>query len=98
MTSDGSARTARPRWLRLTVGALAVGVGMFWLVLLFVRFREGAWVHADWAYGQSAWAFDLAAYINAAQRLAEEGSLYAAELVSGTFEPGPTNLYYYAPP
>lgn len=77
---------------------VAIGLGLFWLILLFVRYREGTWVDGTWVYIQDAWAFDLAAYVNAAQRLIDEGSLYARHLVAGTFEPGPADLYYYAPP
>ena len=43
-------------------------------------------------------AFDLDAYVHAAQRLVESGSLYARELVAAPFEPGDPDLFYYAPP
>ena len=82
----------------MAIAALAVGLGLFWLVLLFVRFREGTWIDGVWVYDHESWAFDLSAYVNAAQRLIDEGSLYAAELVAGTFQPGPADLFYYAPP
>lgn len=75
-----------------------MGLGLFWLALLFVRFREGAWVDGVWVFDDPSWAFDFAAYINAAQRLVDGGSLYAQALVTGRFEPGPADLFYYPPP
>ncbi len=77
---------------------VSIGLGLFWLLLLFVRYREGMWIDDTWVFHDAAWAFDLAAYVNAAQRLVDEGSLYASDLVAGPFEPGPANLFYYAPP
>ena len=88
----------RSRAVAVALAALAVGLGLLWLALLFVQYREGAWVDGSWVYRDEAWAFDLAAYVNAAQRLIDEGSLYAEELVAGTFQPGPADLFYYAPP
>ncbi len=82
----------------MLVAVAAVGLGLAWLGLLFLRYREGAWVEGVWVFHEEAWAFDLSAYVNAAQRLADTGSLYATELVAGDFEPGPADLFYYAPP
>ncbi len=50
--------------------------------------------------GLRAWCLgcDLAAYLSAARRLGEDGSLYSPALITGTFEPGPPDLYYYPPP
>jgi hypothetical protein len=86
-------------WAAAFIAAAAVGVGLFWFAFLFVRFREGAWIDGAFvhAFGD-AWAFDLEAYVQAAQRLTTEGSLYARELVEQRYEPGDAGLYYYAPP
>jgi hypothetical protein len=77
---------------------VVVGLGLLWLSLLFVDFREGAWVGGTWVFDDAAWAIDLEAYLGASQRIVETGSPYAADLVAGEFEPGPAELYYYAPP
>ena len=91
-------RLPRRRVVPVALATLAVGLGLCWLALLFVQYREGAWVDGSWVYRDPAWALDLAAYVNAAQRLVDEGSLYAHELVTGNFQPGPADLFYYAPP
>lgn len=95
---DPDPRSSRPPFVTAAFAALAIFLGLFWLALLFVQYRHGAWVDGAWVYDQEAWAFDLAAYVNAAQRLIDEGSLYAKDLIAGTFEPGPADLFYYAPP
>lgn len=48
--------------------------------------------------GSDSWGYDLEAYLAAARRLAEGGSLYQPETLSGPFRPGPYGLYLYAPP
>jgi hypothetical protein len=81
------------------VGAVAIAVALAWFVLLFLRFRDGSLVDGEMVYAfEDAWAFDLDAYVHAAQRLVESGSLYARELVAAPFEPGDPDLFYYAPP
>ena len=73
-------------------------LGLAWLAMLAVQYRQGVWVSGVWVPDEPTWGFDLAAYVGAAQRLIDTGSLYAADLVAGSFQPGPADLYYYAPP
>jgi len=81
------------------LGATAIGIGLLWFALLYVSFRDAAFVAgAPLADLGGAWAFDLQAYTRAAARLASEGSLYAGELIAAPFEPGNRDLFYYAPP
>ncbi len=96
--SAPGARAPTPRIVTLTLAALVVGLGLLWLGLLFADFREGAWVDGSWVFEEGAWAIDLDAYLQASRRIGETGSPYAAELIAGEFEPGPAELYYYAPP
>ena len=74
-----------------------MGLALFWLGLLFVEYRAGSLVDGAWVFEDPAWGVDLRAYLGAAQRVVDEGSPYAADLTAGSFEPGPEDLYYYAP-
>lgn len=48
-------------------------------------------------HGSAAWAYDLAAYHGAAQRLAAGGSPYQPATLDGPFHVGPGGLYLYSP-
>jgi hypothetical protein len=97
--AGGHPRARRDRAGLVVIAAIGVGLGLLWLVVNFFRFREGSYVEGVWTYAfDDAWAFDLEAYVNAALRLVNEGSLYARELIAGPFEPGAADLFYYAPP
>ena len=78
--------------------ALAVGLGLFWLLLVFAQYRAGTWVDGIWVFDDGAWAFDPSAYVNAAQRLIDEGSLYLRAQVDAPYVPGGEGYYHYAPP
>ena len=73
--TDTLARTSDRRLLFGT--ALAV-IGLLWLLagLAFLPGGEG-------------WGYDYRAYADAAERLAESGSLYQAETLDGPYRPGP---------
>ncbi len=77
---------------------LAAGLGLFWLVYQLLLHAGGSVVDGAWQPTHEVWAFDLAAYLKASDRLVEQGSLYAADLLAGPFEPGPADLFYYPPP
>jgi hypothetical protein len=79
---------------------LTAGLGLLWLVYLAIGYSTGSQggVPGGVDPTASAWGFDLAAYLNAARHLVEDGSLYAQRLISQPFEPGPADLFYYAPP
>jgi len=80
---------ARIRWtgpIVLSLGAL----GAVFLAYAAFTFRG--------APDPSGWAFDLKAYLLASDRLSLGGSVYPSETLAGPFHPGPSGLYYYAPP
>jgi hypothetical protein len=69
---------------------LALGLalcGLLWLLL-------GLTVYP----GTDSYAYDYRAYLEAAVRLGETGSLYGPETLAGPYRPGPFGLYMYAPP
>ena len=72
---------------RLLFGTALAVIGLLWLLagLAFLPGGEG-------------WGYDYRAYADAAERLAESGSLYQAETLDGPYRPGPYGLYMYAPP
>jgi hypothetical protein len=80
------------------IAILAVGLGLFWLTDQLVLYAVPSVVDGTWQPFDDAWAFDLAAYVHAAHRLVNDGSLYRAELVAGPFEPGSADLFMYPPP
>src|SRR4051794_14007606 len=53
---------------------------------------------SGWIRAPSGWGYDFAAYYEAAQRLATNGSPFAVETLIGPFRPGPYGLYLYPPP
>ena len=99
---DGDARRPAHRLAIALVAVAGVVVALAWYAWLFATFRAGAPIPiggGEWVYVYSdAWAYDLDAYVSAASRLKETGSLYDASLVAGPFQPGPRDLFYYAPP
>ncbi len=76
----------RRAWLLPLAAGLAL-IGLLWLLLGLTVYPGG-----------EGWGYDYRAYLDAAVRLGESGSLYQAETLSGPFQPGPYGLYMYAPP
>ncbi len=92
-----SARTGRAaRFAAIAIGGLAIAVGITWLTFTFLRFGPLDLAPGIWD-DYLAWGLDYRAYYDAAGRLAEAGTPYAADLVASSFESGPTGLYYYSP-
>jgi hypothetical protein len=79
-------------------GVLAIGLGLFWLSYVALIYGSGSMAGGTQAAISRPWAFDLAAYVKAADRLVDTGSLYAADLIADRFSPGPADLFYYPPP
>ena len=48
--------------------------------------------------GGAGTAYDLSAYLGAAERITAGGTPYQPETLGGPFQPGPAGLYLYAPP
>ena len=44
------------------------------------------------------WRYDIEAYVRAAGRLADEGSLYLTEQIEAPYVPGGKDYYHYSPP
>ncbi|MEA2026713.1 MAG: hypothetical protein U9O18_08475, partial [Chloroflexota bacterium] len=85
------------RWLRL-LGVLLAGLAVVWLAVAYLAFStEGSDENGPLPREEYAWAFDLEAYLGAADRVASEGSPYAEAVTAGAFESGPGGLYYYSP-
>ncbi len=74
---------SRGRLIAVTVA----GLGLLWLVLGLLSFPGG-----------EGWGFDYRAYVDAANRLAETGTLYLDSTIEAPYSPGPYGIYYYAPP
>jgi hypothetical protein len=85
MTRPPAEPKARDRWL--VAGVVLAVVGLLWILLGFMA-----------SYGGQAWGYDYLAYADAAERLADSGTLYQAETLDGPYRPGPYGLYMYAPP
>jgi hypothetical protein len=73
--------------LRLVAAAGLAFLGLLFLVAAAVSFQ-----------GSAGQAYDLAAYLDAARRIAAGASPYQAATLTGPFSPGPGGLYLYAPP
>jgi hypothetical protein len=76
----------RRAWLLPLAAGLAL-IGLIWLLLGLAVYPGG-----------EGWGYDYRAYLDAAVRLGETGSLYQAGTLSGPYRPGPYGLYMYAPP
>lgn len=74
-----------PALLPLAIGLATLGIG--WLLMGLTVFPDGL-----------GWGYDYRAYLDAATRLIDTGSLYQAETLGGPYRPGPYGLYMYAPP
>lgn len=83
--SSETRRREPDRWL--IAGLVVAIVGLLWVALGFLSFP-----------GSEGWGYDYRAYVDAAVRLTESGSLYQAETLAGPYRPGPYGLYMYAPP
>ena len=82
-------RRAATRWAGPVILALVVLAAAF-LAVASLTFRS--------APDPSGWAYDLKAYLQAAERLSNGTSIYVPETLAGPFSPGPFGLYLYAPP
>lgn len=71
----------------MLAGVALAALGSLWLVAGLSAFP-----------GAEGWGYDYQAYADAAVRLAQDGSLYQAETLGGSYRPGPYGLYMYAPP
>jgi hypothetical protein len=79
-------------------GFVLAAIAMAWLGQVFVSFRAGEVIEGVWIYAfDDLWAYDYEAYVNAATRLTETGTLYPEETLSGPYRPGPYGLYMYSP-
>lgn len=82
----------------LRAGTGRAGPVILSLVVLAGVFLAVASLGFRGAADQSGWAYDLKAYLLAAERLSHGSSIYAPDTLAGPFHPGPFGLYLYAPP
>lgn len=80
-----------PRASGAALDRLAFAAAVFGVLIL-------GWAAVTWMAHPTGLGFDIRAYYDAALRLAETGSPYQSETLSGPFRPGPLGLYLYAPP
>jgi len=71
----------------LLAGFALATLGGLWLALGFVSFP-----------GSEGWGYDYQSYANAAERLAQTGTLYPDFALEGSYRTGSIWNYYYAPP
>ena len=72
---------------KTVLAATAAILGLAFLALAAVSFA-----------GSAGQAFDLDAYLAAAERVAAGGTPYQPETLNGPYQPGPAGLYLYPPP
>lgn len=81
------------------VSALAFLFGLAWLVGIFVVFRQTEVVDGRLQYVLGDhWGYDIEAYVRAAGRLIDEGSLYLRQQIEAPYLPGGKDYYHYSPP
>ncbi len=71
----------------LLAGLVLATLGGLWLILGLVSFPGG-----------EGWGYDYQSYANAAERLAETGTLYPEYALEGPYQTGSIWNYYYTPP
>ena len=81
------------------VSALAFLFGIAWLVGIFVVFRQTEVVDGQVQYVLGDhWGYDIEAYVRAAGRFIDEGSLYLRQQIDAPYLPGGKDYYHYSPP
>ena len=92
-SSDHSRRNER------IVAGFGFAFGLIWLlgILLVFSGREVIDGQVQYVLGDH-WRYDIEAYVRAAGRLVDEGSLYLAEQIEAPYVPGGKDYYHYSPP
>ena len=73
--------------------------GLVWLAGILLVFSQRELVDGEVAYVLGDhWRYDIEAYVRAAGRLVEDGSLYLREQVEAPYVPGGKDYYHYSPP
>ena len=83
----------------LIVAGFGFALGLAWLlgILLMFSQREVVDGQVQYALGDH-WRYDIEAYVRAAARLVESGSLYLNEQIEAPYLPGGKDYYHYSPP
>jgi hypothetical protein len=93
----GASADRRARQMRL-VAVLLAGLGLLWLAATSLAFDgERSAGSVEIPGEREVWGYDYKAYLNAAERLVDDGSLYQDETLAGPYRPGPFGLYMYSP-
>lgn len=90
--------TARRHGMLMLVGVVLGALALAWFAQVAIAFRATEVVDGETVYAlNDVWGYDYEAYVNAAVRLGDEGSLYQDKTLDGPFRPGPYGLYMYSP-
>jgi hypothetical protein len=83
----------------LIVAGFGFVFGIVWLlgILLVFSQREVIDGQVQYVLGDH-WRYDIEAYVRAAGRLVDDGSLYLREQVEAAYVPGGKDYYHYSPP
>lgn len=83
----------------LIVAGFGFVFGLVWLtgILLVFSQREVVDGQVQYVLGDH-WRYDIEAYVRAAGRLVDEGSLYLSEQIEAPYVPGGKDYYHYSPP
>ena len=82
----------------IILAAIGLAIGLAWLAVVFLRYRQGEVTDGAWVYAFGGlWGYDFESYMLAATRLIDEGTLYHEATLDGPYRPGPYGLYYYSP-
>jgi len=90
---------AQERRGELLIAAFGFVFGLAWLTGILLVFSGFEVVDGEKVYALGDhWAYDIEAYVRAAGRLVEAGSLYLTEQIEAPYLPGGKDYYHYAPP
>jgi len=83
----------------LLIGLLGFAFGLAWLSGILLVFSQAEVVDGESVYVLGDhWRYDIEAYVRAAARLVEDGSLYLQEQIESPYLPGGKDYYHYSPP
>lgn len=83
----------------LIVAGFGFAFGLAWLLGILLVFSQRELVDGQVQYVLGDhWRYDIEAYVRAAGRLVDEGSLYLTEQIEAPYVPGGKDYYHYSPP
>ena len=83
----------------LIVAGFGFAFGLVWLLGILYVFSQREVIEGQVQYVMGDhWRYDIEAYVRAAGRLVDDGSLYLAEQIEAPYVPGGKDYYHYSPP